>query len=141
LGTLVVTACACGLVAVACSGSAKRETASLLAAMELYERADDASKGAQAQAVAGVACTATQVCDAKRACVAAITPTAQALALKDEVSARIDDLQTRRLAPDSPEAQALPAKLDLATKLLNEGRARMPECERKLAELRIASGA
>jgi hypothetical protein len=135
----VLAACACALFA--CSGSTKRETASLLAAMDLYERANDASKGAQVQAVAAVACSVSQVCDAKRACLAAITPTAQALALKEEVSARVDALQTRRLAPDSPEAQGLPAKLDLATKLLNEGRAKMPECEKKLAELRIAAGA
>jgi hypothetical protein len=137
---LVLFATAC--MAVACSGSsARRESASLLAAMDLYERADDASKGVQAQAFAGVACSAAQVCDAKRACLAAITPTARALALKDEVSARIEDLQAKRLSPDAPEAQGLPDKLDLATKLLNEGRAKMPECEKKLADLRVASGA
>jgi hypothetical protein len=142
MGKLVLAACVCALVGLAgCSGSAKRESASLLAAMDLYERADNASKGVQAQAFAGVACSAPQVCDAKRACLAAITPTARALALKDEVSARIDDLQAKRLSPDAPEAQGLPAKLDLATKLLNEGREKMPDCEKKLADLRIASGA
>jgi hypothetical protein len=133
-GVLLAALCA------ACSGSVKRETASLVAAMDLYERADGAAKQAQAQAVAGVACSVAQVCDAKRACLAAIGPTAQAFALKDEVSARVEDLQAKRLPPDSPEAQALPGKLDLATKLLNEGRARMPECEKKLADLRFASG-
>jgi hypothetical protein len=80
------------------------------------------------------------VCDAKRACLAAIQPTAQALALKEEVAARIEDLQSKRLSPDSPEAQALPGKLDLAARLLSEGRAKMPECEKKLADLRLASG-
>ena len=128
------------VVCAACSGSVKRETASLVAAVDLYERADGASKQAQAQAVAGVACSVAQVCDAKRACLAAIGPTARALALKDEVSARVEDLQAKRLTPDSPEAQALPGKLDLATQLLTEGRARMPDCEKKLADLRIASG-
>ncbi len=128
------------LALLACSGSVKRETASLVAAVDRYERADDASKAAQAQEVAAVPCSAAAVCEAKRACLAAIGPTARALTLKDEVSARIDDLQAKRLAPDSPEAQALPGKLDLATKLLNEGRAKMSDCERKLADLRIASG-
>ena len=128
-------------VLLACSGSVKRETASLVAAVDRYERADDASKGAQVQAVAAVACSAAQVCDAKRACLAAMEPTAQALALKEEVAARIEDLQNKRLSQDSPEAQALPGKLDLAAKLLKEGRAKMPACERKLADLRIASGA
>jgi hypothetical protein len=128
------------LAVLACSGSVKRETASLVAAVDRYERADDASKGAQAQAVAAVACSAAQVCDAKRACLAAIEPTAKALALKEEVSARIEDLQSKRLSPESPEAQALPGKLDLAARLLSEGRAKMPDCEKKLADLRLASG-
>lgn len=128
------------LALLACSGSVKRETASLVVAVDRYERADDASKGLQAQAVAAVVCSAAQVCDAKRACLAAIGPTAHALALKGEVSARIEDLQAKRLPPDSAEAQALPGKLDLASKLLDEGRAKMSECERKLADLRIASG-
>jgi hypothetical protein len=118
----------------------KRETASLLAAMDLYDRADDATKGVQAQAVAAVACSAAQVCDAKRVCLEAIGPTAQAIALKNEVSARIGDLEARRLPPDSAEAQALPGKLDLAAKLLNDGRAKMPECEKKLTDLRLSSG-
>jgi hypothetical protein len=124
----------------ACSRSAKREAGTLLAAMDRYQRADNASKAPQAQAVAAVACTEGEVCEAKRACLAAIEPTAQALAIKDEVSARIDDLQAKRLAPDAPEAQALPGKLDLAAKLLNEGRARMPSCEKKLADLRLTYG-
>jgi hypothetical protein len=125
----------------ACSGSIKRETASLVAAVDRYERADDASKGAQVQAIAAVACSSAQVCDAKRACLAAVAPTVRALALKEEVSARIEDLQSKRLAPDSPEAQALPGKLDLAAGLLKEGRAKMPACEKKLSDLRLAAGA
>jgi hypothetical protein len=120
--------------------SAKREATSLLAAIERYQQADNATKATQVPAVAAVSCSDAQVCEAKRACLAAIQPTAQALTLKDYVSARIDDLQARRLSPDSLEAQALPGKLDSATQLLKEGRARMPECERKLADLRIASG-
>jgi hypothetical protein len=124
----------------ACSGSVKRETASLVAAVDRYERADDASKGVQVQAVAAVACSAAQVCEAKRACLAAMEPIAQALALKEEVAGRIEELQNKRLPQDSPEAQALPGKLELAAKLLKEGRAKMPACEQKLADLRIASG-
>jgi hypothetical protein len=123
-----------------CTPSAKREAASLLVAMDRYQREGNASKVADAQAVAAVACTDAQVCETKRVCLDAIEPTARALSLKDEVSARVEDLQAKRLAPDSPEAQALPGKLDLATKLLNEGRSKMPLCERKLADLRIALG-
>ncbi len=126
--------------ALGCTSSAKREAASLLVAMDRYQREGNATKVTDAQAVAAVACTDGRVCETKRVCLAAIEPTARALALKDEVSARVDDLQAKRLAPDSPEAQALPGKLDLATKLLNEGRSNMPLCERKLADLRVALG-
>jgi hypothetical protein len=129
---------AVGLGPVGCS--AKRDAAALVAAMERFQRADNATKASQVPGVAAVSCADPQVCETKRACLAAIEPTAQALTLKDEVSARIEDLQAKRLSPDSPEAQALPGKLDSATKLLSDGRAKMPDCERKLAELRIASG-
>jgi hypothetical protein len=128
------------LAAAGCAAPARREAGSLLAAVDRYQRADNASKAALVQAVAAVACSDQGVCDAKRACLDAIEPTAQALALKDEVSARVDDLQAKRLAPDAPEAQALPGKLDLATKLLGEGRSKMPACEKKLADLRVAYG-
>lgn len=124
----------------ACAGPAKREAGSLLVAVDRFQRADIASKAALAQAVEAVPCSDQGVCDAKRACLEAIEPTTQALALKDEVSARVDDLQAKRLAPDAPEAQSLPGKLDLATRLLGEGRSKMPSCEKKLADLRIAYG-
>ena len=124
----------------ACSVSPKREAVTLVAAMDRYQRDANGAKVADVQAVAAVACSDGQVCETKRACLDAIEPTARALALKDEVSARVDDLQAKKLAPDAPEAQSLPGKLEQATKLLNEGRAKMPLCERKLADLRVAYG-
>jgi hypothetical protein len=133
-------ACGVALSSTACSVSARREAATLLAAMDRYQRADNASKSTYVRAVAAVACSDGQVCDAKQACLAAIEPTAQALAIKDEVSVRVADLQEKRLSPDAPEAQVLPGRLDLATKLLNEGRSKMPVCEKKLADLRVAYG-
>ncbi len=125
---------------IACAGAAKREASILVAAVDRYRRADSASKPAEAQTVAAVSCTDTKVCGAKRACLAALDPTARALAIKDEVARRITDLQERRLAPDSPEAQALPAKLDEAEKLLREGRAKMPDCEKQLTDLQVEYG-
>jgi hypothetical protein len=136
---LALASCAIG-GAVGCAASSKREALALLAAMERYQRADNAEKAAQADGVAAVDCSDPRVCDAKRACLAAVGPTAQALALKDEVAARVDDLQAKRLPPESPEAQALPGKLDLASRLLTEGRAKMPDCEKKLADLRLSIG-
>jgi hypothetical protein len=125
---------------VACAGSAKREASILVAAVDRYRRADSTSKLAEARTVAAVACTDAKVCGAKRACVAALDPTARALTLKDEVARRVDDLQAERLAPDSPEAQALPGKLDEAEKLLREGRTKMPDCEKQLTDLQVEYG-
>jgi hypothetical protein len=124
----------------ACGGGAKREASTLSAAVERFRRADNASKPVQAQTVAGVACSDSRVCGAKRACLAAIDPTARALSLKDEVARLLVDIQDKRLSPDSPEARALPGKLDEAETLLHEGRAKMSECERKMADLAIELG-
>jgi hypothetical protein len=129
-----------GAGAVACTGSGKHEAASLVEAVDRFRAADNATKPARAQAVAGVGCSDAKVCDAKQACLAAIDPTARAMALKDEVSQRLDDIEQKRLAPDSAPAQALPEKLDEAGRLLQQGRAKMPDCEKKLADLRIAFG-
>ncbi|HXN30338.1 MAG TPA: hypothetical protein VN894_00695 [Polyangiaceae bacterium] len=125
---------------IACAGTAKREASILVAAIDRYRRADSTSKPAEARTVAAVACTDAKVCVAKRACLAALDPTARALALKDEVARRIADLQKKRLAPDSPEAQALPGKLDEAEKLLREGRTKMPDCEKQLTDLQVEYG-
>ncbi len=123
-----------------CAGSAKRESAALIGAVDRYRRADNASKAGLVESISGVACTDAQVCDAKQACLAAIEPTARALRLKDEVTLRLSDIEHKRLALDEPEAQALPDKLDEATRLLTEGRAKMTDCEKKLTDLRLLHG-
>lgn len=124
----------------ACSGPGKREAATLVDAVDRYRRADDAAKEAEGQAVAALACTDPRVCDAKQACVAAMEPTTRGLALKDEVVSRLADLEQKRLAPDSPEAGALPGKLDEAERLLKDGRTKMGACDARLTDLRVAFG-
>ncbi len=119
----------------ACVSGARGEAAKLVSAVDRYRHAPDASKTVEAQAVAAVPCTDAKVCEAKRVCVAALDPTARALALKEEVAGRLRDIEQSRLAPDAPDARALPAKLDDAERLLREGRAKMPECERRLTDL------
>ncbi len=120
----------------ACTGSAaRRESAALSDAVDRYRRADNASKPNQRQTVLAVACTDAEVCAAKQVCLAAIDPTTRALTLKDEVAARLLDIQTARLAPDAPEANALPAKLDEAERLLHEGRTKMSDCDTRLTTL------
>lgn len=122
----------------ACTGSGKREAAALTEAVDRFRGATaDSVRAAQVQSVEALSCSDPQVCDTKRACVDAIGPTARALALKNEVTAKLADLEAARLAPDSPEAQGLPLKLDEATRLLREGHKKMDECDTKLTDLRV----
>jgi hypothetical protein len=122
------------------SGAAKRESSALADAVDRYRTAGDAAKSVQAQGVLGLACTEAAVCAAKRVCMAAIEPTTRALELKNEVTRRLADLEQKRLSPDSPEAEGLPAKLDEATRLLQEGRTKMNDCDKSLALLRVEFG-
>jgi hypothetical protein len=123
-----------------CAGAAKREAAALTEAVDRYRHANSASNASQVAGVSAVSCTDAQVCDAKRACVEAIDPTVRALALKDEVRRRLADIEAARLAPDSPEAQDLPAKLDHATHLLRDGHAKMDDCDKRLMDLQVKYG-
>ncbi len=124
----------------ACSNAAKREAAGLSAVVDQYRRAENAGKADKAEAVVAFACTDAEVCSAKQACLAAISPTVRALGLKDEVATRLADLEAKRLAPDAPEAEALPGKLDEAERLLKDGHAKMEGCERELTQLRLRHG-
>lgn len=112
----------------------------LLFAMDRYRRADNEAKAAEARHVGAATCTDPKVCGAKRACLASIEPTARALSIKEEVARRLSDVEMKRTAPDSPEAEALPGMLDEAEKLLNEGRIRMPDCEKRLTDLQLEFG-
>jgi hypothetical protein len=140
IGFGLILASALSAALCACTNAGKREAASLTEAVDRYRHADDANKEAQSHAVAAVACTDERVCAAKSACMAAIEPTNRALALKDEVTRRLADLEQKRLAPDSPDARALPGKLDEAERLLKDGHAKMTVCDAKLAELHTQLG-
>jgi hypothetical protein len=124
----------------ACAGSGKHETSVLSAAVDRYRRAAEPAKAAEAETVGRVSCTDEKVCAAKAACLAAIDPTTRALAIKDDVTRRLADLQENRITPASPQAQALPDKLDEATRLLSEGRAKMADCDKQLTDLEVSYG-
>jgi hypothetical protein len=127
------------LFAVACnnSGSAKREAAALTDAVDRFSKV---SGPAEAKAVDDVPCTDERVCEAKRVCMEAIDPTARALAIKDEVSAKLADIEAARLAVDAAGAQELPSKLDEASRLLREGHSKMHDCDRMLTDLKVTYG-
>ena len=137
-GLKVALGLSCALAA--CGGGAKREAAALAGAVDRYRRAENSSKASMVDAVVAVACSDGQVCAAKEACLAAIQPTVRALVLKDGVASCVSDLEGKRLSPDSPEAQALPGKLNEAERLLKQGHALMGDCEKKLADRRAYHG-
>ncbi len=128
------------LALMGCTGAGKHEAASLVSAVDAFRHAPGPAKAQRGQAVADVQCSDTKVCDAKQACVSAIEPTVRALALKDEVTARVADIEKGTLAKDSPEAQALPGKLDEAEKLLTDARAKMQVCDSRLTDLHVDFG-
>jgi hypothetical protein len=125
------------LMMLACAAPGRRESLALVDAVDRYRHADHESEPARAQAVAAVLCRAADVCEAKRVCLDAIDPTTRGLILKDEVTARLGDIEQRRLAPMAPEAVSLPEKLDEAARLLEMGRRNMTECDRRLADLAV----
>ncbi len=125
---------------VGCSSAAKIEAASLVHAVDAYRRAPPEGKALRGRAVGDVACTDARVCDAKQICMAAIDSTVRALALKDEVAARVADLEKGVITADSPDAKALPGKLDEAERLLNDGRDKMATCDARLLELHTTFG-
>jgi hypothetical protein len=135
-GSLVLLA----FVASWCSPSAKTEAASLVGAVDRFRDAPDAAKVERARAVATIRCSAASVCRARHVCEDAVAPSARAFEIKNLVTERVADIRAGRLAPDSPEASSLPNALSEAEHLLAEGRDKMPECERLLAELRAALG-
>jgi hypothetical protein len=137
---LAATELVSALLVSGCEGSGKRETTALLDAVDRYRLANTAAKADRAAAVGRLDCTEAAVCEAKRACVAGVEATTRAMQLKDEVTARLADLEQHRLLPDAPEAEALPGKLDEAGRLLQVGRDKMGDCERMIAELRLHYG-
>ncbi len=134
----LVASCVTQMALLACDGSsAKREAAALTEAVDRFSKV---SGQAQAKAVDDVPCTDDLVCEAKRVCRGAIDPTARALALKDEVAAKLADIEAARLAPDAAIAQELPGKLEEASRLLREGHSSMHECDTKLSDLKVTYG-
>ena len=128
------------LGSVACASGAKREAASLAAAVERYRRAGNSDKRTEANLLAAVFCADREVCDAKTACVAVSEPTSKGLGLKSEVERGMADLEAKRITPESPAAQELAQKLEDASRLLERGRAALASCDEKILNLRLKYG-
>lgn len=123
----------------ACS-HAKEEAQSLSSAIDRWHAASDADKPAAAAAISAVACTDEEVCETKRACLAVASPTVMSLALRAEVERKLGDVKAGRLSKDSPEAQALPEKLDQASSLLSMAASAVEQCDTRAQTLKRKYG-
>ena len=119
----------CLAMSVGCDGSTKREAASVVAAVDQFRRADNAAHRSRVEALRALRCSAADVCRARDLCLASAEPTGQALALKAEVEGALARVERGELAPTSPEAKALPAKLDEAQALLDRGHEALGACD------------
>ncbi len=128
------TALACALAA--CTSESKRQSASLLGAVDRYRRASNEEKPARVADIESVSVTEPEVVAAKAACISAVTSSAAGLTKKRAVEIAVRRLERKELAPESAEAQALPLELDVASKLLDEGHAAMGRCEEQTDVLR-----
>ena len=122
-------------LALAACSHAKEESRGVTAAVERWRAAVDADKEAAADALAAAPCTDAEVCEAKRACLEVATPTVKSLALKTEVERTLAEIRAGRIARESPEAQALPGKLDEASRLLSEAASRIEPCDTRATAL------
>lgn len=123
------------LSAIGCSGR-KQEAAQVVEAMNRFRKADNAAKPSTIEALRGVKCTATDVCQARDACLASAEATVKALRLKSEVEQGLGAIEKDAMARDSADAKALPAKLDEAESLLKEGFAALPACDDQVMALK-----
>ena len=123
----------------ACSPG-KREAASLVAAVDAYRQAPMDAKAGPAAAIESVVCTDTDVCAAKDACLASSRPTVHGMLVKREVETALDELNEGRMTREQVAALGLSAKLDEASRAVEEGRAKVAGCDGRVISLRRKYG-
>jgi hypothetical protein len=123
------------LLALGC-GTAKREALSLIAAVDRYRQAPMSAKATPADLLEKLPCTDVEVCAARDACLASARPTVRGVALKVEVESALADMEAGRLTRDQASAMGLPGKLDEASHAIEEGRARLTDCDARVTALR-----
>jgi len=136
---LLFSLLAIAVAVVACT-SAKREAASLVAAVDRFRQAEPAGKGALLPPLTAVECKDPDVCAAKAACVATAEPTVRGYALKADVETSLAELQAGKISQDEASSRALPQKLDEASRLLDQGRSALGDCDAKVISLRLKYG-
>ena len=123
-------ACACT------SGGARQEAAQVAEAMARFRKADNATKPSMVGTLRAVKCSATDVCQARDACLASAEATTRSLVLKSEVEQALVKIDAGTLSKESPEAQGLALKLDETSTLLDEGYKALPACDDAIMALK-----
>lgn len=122
--------------AIGCESAERRDAETVVSAIRRFRSANNVSTPAAVDALKGTPCTAPDVCTARDTCLVAGEATAKALRLKSEVEQGLAALDKGTLAKDSPEAQAMPKKLDEAEALLKKGLEGLPACDEQVLALR-----
>ncbi|MDF2698258.1 MAG: hypothetical protein K0S65_6641 [Labilithrix sp.] len=120
----------------ACDSAERRDAETVIAAITRFRTADNASTPAMVEALKATPCTAPDVCKTRDDCIATGESTARALRIKSEVERGLAALESGTLAKDSPEAKALPAKLDEAETLLKQGHDGLAKCDEQVQALK-----
>ncbi len=123
------------LLAIGCADPAKREAASVVAAVDRFRRAEYPGKPALLGPLKDVPCMDRDVCAAKDACVAHAEAMVLAITMKTEVQQRLDEPDAGPL--DLETRAALLTKLDDASHLLDKGRTLQASCDQKTLELKM----
>ncbi|HEY8088404.1 MAG TPA: hypothetical protein VIF09_11180 [Polyangiaceae bacterium] len=127
------------LVAVGCT-SGKQDAASLATAVDRYRKASLDAKKPLVDALEAVPCSDEDVCAAKSACLAAARPTVKGMALMAEVRLALDAVDAGTLGVPEAASRGLPGKLDEASRLLEEGKSRVGECDARVLALKSRYG-
>jgi hypothetical protein len=126
---------ATALAGAACAGD-RADAERVVTAVDRYRRADNAAKPGLADAIRATPCGGADVCRARDACADSAEPTAKALRIKQQVETQLAAVERGELPKDSPEAAALPKRLDEAEGLLKEGFERLQACDAEVVALR-----
>jgi hypothetical protein len=119
-----------------CGSPERRDAAVVTAAIARFRSATFAETRAAVEALAATPCAYADSCAARDACVASGVLTSNALGLKAEVEHGLRELERGKLSKTSPEAEALPRKLDEAEALLARSKAELSTCDERTRGLR-----
>ncbi len=104
--------------------------------MDRFRKAESGAKDAAIVPLRAVQCSTADVCATRSACLGSAEATLKALQLKHDVEQGLRALESGSLAREGATATALPAQLDRAQRLLNEGFQGLATCDAQVLALK-----